>query len=464
MEMKMEHKLLFILLLVGMVSCQSEKGAAKPEKPNIIIIYTDDMGIGDLSCYNSGWALTPNIDKLAFGGLKFNRYYSASPVCSPSRVALTTGIFPTQLGINTYLDSRMDNAECEQFDFLDPTNPSMARVLKSAGYKTGHIGKWHMGGGRDVDDAPQITEYGFDEYTTTYEGPDPDPLITGSNWIWSESDSIERWDRTAYFVDKTLDFLGRHRGSPCFVNLWPDDMHDPWIPSEEFYGKKETWRSKETFLPVLEEYDRQIGRLMSGLEDLGILENTLVIFTSDNGPYPTYEQIRANGERGAKNSLYEGGINMPFIVFWPAKIKPGEVDDETVVCSVDLLPSLCAITGAELPEGFDYAGEDMSDALLGIRPQQREKDLMWDFGRNKFFNRPAQVQHQSPHLAIRRGNWKLLVNSDSTDVELFDIKKDGNESINVAGHHPELVAELSHKVINWYKTKRKIREDITFKD
>ncbi|WP_186754025.1 sulfatase family protein [Echinicola salinicaeni] len=448
-----------LLLLALLASCASKESMNSVKKPNIIVIYTDDMGMGDLSCYNSGWVKTPNIDQLAANGIKFNHYYTASPVCSPSRVSITTGMFPTEWGINTYLHHRKGNAQCEQLDYLDVSAPSMARVLKQVGYKTSHVGKWHMGGGRDVDDAPQITEYGFDEYTTTYEGPDPDKLITASNWIWSEKDSIERWERTGYFVDKTLDFLSRNEGEPCFVNLWPDDMHDPWVPSEEFYGKRKTWPSKPNFIPVLEEYDRQIGRLMAGLEEMGILENTLIIFTSDNGAYPTYEQIRTNSQRGAKCSLYEGGIRMPFIVSWPEVITPGKTDNESVISSVDILPTLCAITGAKLPEGFDLAGEDMSDALLGEKTQQRQKDIMWDFGRNRFFGRPRQPYHQSPHLAIRRDDWKLLVNSDSSRLELYDIKKDPNETTNIAEQYRDLAGELSHEVINWYLTKRVVREE-----
>ena len=456
--MKSAYKASIIVGVLMLLSFHSKKrGAEIAEKPNIIIIYTDDMGIGDLSCYNSGWMHTPNIDKLAAGGLKFNNYYTASPVCSPSRAAITTGIFPTELGINTYLHSREGNLKHEQFDFLDPKMPSMARILKKAGYRTGHIGKWHMGGGRDVDNAPQITAYGFDEYVTTFEGPDPDPLITASYWIWSEEDSIRRWERTEYFVDKTLDFLARNRDSPCFVNFWPDDMHDPWIPSEEFYGKKETWTTRETFVRLLLDYDKQIGRLMAGLRELGMYENTLVIFTSDNGAYPTFDQIRTNSQRGAKNSLFEGGLRMPFIVHWPAKIAPGEVNGVSVISAVDILPSLCAITGAQLPYGFKGSGENMSPTLLGTEIQQRVNDLMWDFGRNGFFNKPKQPHHQSQHLAIRRGDWKLLINSDSTDMELYNIKKDRNETTNIAHEHTVLASELSHKVINWYTTKRKKR-------
>lgn len=427
------------------------------QKPNIIIIYTDDMGIGDLSCYNSGWVTTPNIDKLASQGLKFNHYYTASPVSSPSRVGVTTGMFPTEWGINTFLNDRKSNANCEQFDYLDCNAPTIAKSLKAAGYNTAHIGKWHMGGGRDVDDAPQIPKYGFDEYVTTYEGPDPDPLITASNWIWSKQDSIQRWDRTSYFVDKTLDYLSRHKDKPCFINLWPDDMHDPWIPSSGYYSLPESWTSRDNFIAVLTQYDNEIGRLIDGIDNLGIRENTIIIFTSDNGALPTFDNTRTNGLRGSKNSLYEGGVNMPFIISWPGVIEEGGIDDETVVSSVDIYPSLCKITGAELIKGFEYSGEDMSVALLGKSTLKRTKDLMWDFGRNKYFNKPKQQKQRSPHLAIRRGNWKLLIDSDGNNVELYDIDKDPHETTNISYKHPKLVSELSNKVINWYFTKRNIR-------
>lgn len=450
------NKTNLLLSICGGLTCAFT--AQAQEKPHVIIIYTDDMGIGDLSCYNSGWATTPNIDKLASQGLKFNHYYTASPVSSPSRAALTTGMFPTEWGINTFLHERKGNANCEQLDYLNSSAPSMARSLKEVGYATAHIGKWHLGGGRDVDDAPQITAYGFDEYVTTYEGPDPDPLITASNWIWSERDSIKRWDRTSYFVDKTLSFLSRHKDTPCFVNLWPDDMHDPWIPEAKFFGNRKSWVGKENFLSVLKEYDKQIGRLLDGIKKLGISENTLIIFTSDNGALPTFEQVRTNGQRGSKVSLYEGGVRMPFIISWPAKIKAGEVDDESVVNSVDIYPSLCSLVGAKMPKGFNYSGENMRKALLGIKTQERKKDMMWDFGRNRFFGRPPQPHHQSPHLAIRRGDWKLLVNSDKTRLELYNVKKDPNETTNLSAKYPKLSSELSDKVINWYLTKRKVRE------
>ncbi len=451
----MNNKLLLTTLcgtLPGLGAAQAQTPTSAT-KPNVIIIYTDDMGIGDVSFANNHWVLTPNIDRLAAEGMVMNHYYSAAPVSSPSRVGITTGMFPLQWGINTFLQERRGNAACEQFDFLSASAPSMARSFKAAGYHTGHFGKWHMGGGRDVYNAPSIPSFGFDEYASTWESPDPDPQITGdSTWIWSDKDPVKRWNRTAYFVDKTLDFLARHKGEPCFVNLWPDDMHTPWVYGPEAMIDKKGWSTPPNFDKVLVEYDRQIGRFLDKLKEMELEENTIVIFTSDNGPSPSFEQQRTNMQRGCKNSLYEGGIHMPFVIRWPGHIAPGTVDDQTVICSVDLFPSLCAIVGAPLPDDYQLSGEDLSTALTGT-PQTRQKDLMWDFGRNSHFNRPPGA-NRSPHLAIRRGDWKLLMNASGEQVELYNVVEDPNEAQNVAADHPKMVQDLSIAVLKWWDGRR----------
>jgi arylsulfatase A-like enzyme len=154
---------------------------------------------------------------------------------------------------------------------------------------------------------------------------------------------------------------------------------------------------------------------------------------------------------------------MPFIVHCPAKVAPGGINDESIICAVDILPSLAYITGADLPKGFEGDGEDMGETLLGTETQKRKTDLMWDFGRNEFFRNPAQPYHQSQHLAIRRGDWKLLVNSDGTELALYNLKKDRSETTDMADKHPELSAELSNKVIDWYKTEGKVRTEMPIK-
>ena len=213
-------------------------------KPNILFILTDDMGYGDVGCYGGKFAPTPNLDRLARDGIRFTQYYSVSPICSPSRAGVTTGMFPARWNITSFLQTRKGNRACEQADFLDPQAPSLARTLKAAGYATAHFGKWHMGGGRDVTNAPPFAAYGFDEHAGTWESPEPHPDITATNWIWSPHDKVKRWDRTAFFVDKTLDFLRRHKGQSCYVNLWPDDTHTPWCPRRSVWDSIPTGRTR----------------------------------------------------------------------------------------------------------------------------------------------------------------------------------------------------------------------------
>ena len=203
------------------------------QKPHIIIILADDLGPGDLGCYGGKIAPTPNLGRLAKEGTRFTQYYAASPICSPSRCALLTGCYPGRWKITSFLQTRADNRGCEQDNFLNPRAPSLARLLRAAGYRTAHIGKWHLGGGRDVKDAPKFAAYGYDEHVGTWESPAPHPDITATNRVWSNKDKVKRWDRTALFVERTLDLLKCNRGSPCFVNLWLDDPHTPWVPSAD---------------------------------------------------------------------------------------------------------------------------------------------------------------------------------------------------------------------------------------
>lgn len=436
---------LLLFLTFGLMHSNAQSN----DKPNIIIILTDDMGYGDISCFNSGYMSTPNIDRMAEEGTKFTQYYSGSPICSPSRVSILTGMYPANWNFTTFLNDRKSNLEAEQANWLNTHAPSMAKVFKNSGYAVGHFGKWHMGGGRDVQNAPNFPKYGFDEHISTYESPDPDPLITATDWIWSPKDSIKRWERTRYFVDKTLDFLKKHRGEPCLVNLWPDDMHTPWVPNEEKQGKRDTYDSEENFQLVLEEYDRQIGRLLDGLKELGIDDNTIVIFTSDNGPLPNFNDNRSAGLRGTKLSLYEGGVRMPFIVKWPGHVAKGKTDSTSVISATDLMPSLSAMAGVELPPNYKGDGEDRHEAFLGT-PSERKGDIYWEYGRNAYaFNYPRKEDFKSPNLAIRSGDWKLLVDYHRNNVELYNIVEDKFETKNVAKEHPDLVRDLKDKLVTW---------------
>jgi arylsulfatase A-like enzyme len=424
--------------------------------PNIIYILTDDMGYSDISCFGGQIVPTPNIDRIAKNGRKFTNYYSAAPICSPSRAGLLTGMYPGRWNFSTYLDNKKHNRNAQQADFLDPAAPSIAKFFKKAGYATGHFGKWHMGGGRDVKNAPGFEQYGFDEHASTYESPDPDPLITATDWIWSDKDSIKRWERTKYFVDKTLDFLSRHKGQPCFINLWPDEVHTPWVPGKDTLKRE----SEAAFKLVLKEYDVQMGRLLDGLKKLGIEKNTIIIFTSDNGPLPTFNGSRAIGLRGSKLSLYEAGIRMPFIISWPGHIPTGTIDSSSAVSAIDIIPSLAKLSKVSLPKDYPGDGIDRSDVLLG-KPKARNKEIFWEYGRNDIafaYPKGNNINNRSPNLAVLSGDWKLLMNSDGTDIQLYNIRKDRSESNNIKGSEPAVVAELKDKLLQWWSSLPKLTQ------
>ncbi|MFD1771038.1 sulfatase-like hydrolase/transferase [Sphingobacterium suaedae] len=429
-------------------------------KPNIILILADDLGLGDIGCY-FGRYKTPNIDKIAEQGRRFTQYYSASPICSPSRVGILAGQIPAKLHFTTFLNTREDNRRKEQVDYLDPSVPTVAKLLKAGGYATAHFGKWHMGGGRDVQNAPNFDRYGFDEWASTYESPDPDPALTATNWIWSDQDSVKRWNRTAYLVDKTLSFLKRHNGQPCYINLWTDDVHTPWIVSDEYVGHRmEKPQSERNFEVVLAEFDRQLGRLLAGLVEMGVDQNTVLIFTSDNGPLPNFRQDRSAGLRGSKLSLYEGGIRMPFIIRWPEKIRKNSVDSLSVVSALDLLPTLVALAGVEVQGNMEiFDGEDRSAVWLG-KPSSRKKPLYWEYGRNStYFNTP-KPPNRSPALAYRKGNWKFLMNIDGSQQELYDLECDPKEQHNLSMKHPKKIRRFRDRLMDWWADLPPFDEDI----
>jgi arylsulfatase A-like enzyme len=437
------------LLLAFVVGLGFSLAAA--ERPNIVFVFADDLGPGDLGCYSGTIAPTPQIDRMAAEGTRFAQYYSAAPICSPSRVGCATGMFPARWNITSFLQERKGNGACEQADFLDPRAPSIARQLKAAGYATAHFGKWHMGGGRDVVDAPKFAAYGFDEHAGTYESPEPDPDITATNWIWSAQDKVKRWDRTAFFVEKTLDFLKRHAGQPAFINVWLDDTHTPWVPDEAAQDNKPAAQTPERLQRVIAEMDRQIGRLLEGIDKLGINQQTLVIFASDNGALPTLKGQRSAGLRGSKLSLYEGGIRLPFIARWPGHVPASRVDDTAVMAAVDLLSTFCALGGAALPTDVTLDGEDQSAVLLGDS-KPRTKPLFWEYGRNNQSFAYPPGRDRSPNLAMRDGNWKLLVNADGSGAELYDVVADRSESRDVAAEHPEIAKRMTEQLLQWRKS------------
>lgn len=253
--------------------------------------------------------------------------------------------------------------------------------------------------------------------------------------------------------------MKKHKGQPCFVNLWPDDVHTPWVPRKdaEYTGNYPMNPQEEAaFKLVLKEYDVQIGRLLDGLKEIGQDKNTIIIFTSDNGPLPSFRGSRAAGLRGSKLSLYEGGTRMPFAISWPGHIKAGTVDGQSELCSIDLIPSLTKMAGIKLPKSYAGDGIDRSSVFYG-KPSLRGKDLYWEYGRNDIAFKYPKGKDKSPNLAIRSGQWKLLMNSDGTNVQLYDILKDKNETTNLVTSQPKIADTMKIKLLAWWNSLPKLK-------
>lgn len=443
-------------LIMGSASLLLSAQAVEPVRPNVIFILTDDSGRGDWSCYGGNQGATPNIDRLAGEGTQFTQFYVASPICSPSRVAFTTGVFPARALINNYLHSRAGNAASEQANWLDTKWPTVARTLKSAGYATAHFGKWHMGGGRDVQDAPLPSAYGFDESHVNCEGLGPRFVDFGdakeATLNTADHQKYFRYDFTQYWVDRSIDFIKRHQSEPFYLELWPQDVHTPHTPSEAALKRVDAPglpANQHPFRAVLNEYDHQIGRFMDALNDLGLDKTTIVVFAADNGPEPSFGHARTLGQRGMKWSLYEGGIHEPLLVRWPGKIPAGKVNTTSVLSSVDYFATICALVGVKPPADSTFDGTNMERAWRGGN-ETRSTPLFWEYGRNSRFLYPrSDPNDQSPNIAVRDGNWKLLINADGTHAQLYDLATDPKENKNLANENPDETARLRAMALKW---------------
>ncbi|WP_146524667.1 sulfatase-like hydrolase/transferase [Novipirellula artificiosorum] len=449
------------IALLAVVFGQAPAVANSADQPNIVLVFIDDMGWGDFSCFGNEDARTPNIDRLATEGVRFEQFYVNSPICSPSRTAISTGQYPQRWRITSFLNNRKDNHRRGMAQWLDPKAPMLARSLHQAGYATGHFGKWHMGGQRDVNEAPAITDYGFDESLTNFEGMGPKllplTLKPGQNEpgrIWGGAESLGegyRWmlrsEITSGFVDAAIPFIDKaeEADKPFYVNLWPDDVHSPFWPPVETWGDG----SKRTlYLSVLESMDKQLGRLFDRIrDDDGLRNNTLILVCSDNGPEQGAGE--AGPYRGFKTHLYEGGLRSPLIVWGPKFVKKqNHVDKRSAFSAIDLVPTLLELTHTPFPDDTAFDGEPLVNTLLG-EGGSRKAPI--------FFRRPPDRDsfygdEDLPDLAVRSGRWKLLCEYDGTEVELYDLRDDPAESKNVAVGHAEVANQLTKSLLEWHQS------------
>ena len=438
----------WLLLSIGLFSSPCLAAVAPdPVKPNIVFIFADDWGWGDLSCHGHPWLQTPNIDRLAREGIDFKQFNVLNPVCSPSRAAAMTGLYPARFCIHQHFAPGI-NLKRGMPDWLDPQAPNIARLLKDAGYRTGHFGKWHLTN-TGVVAAPPLAAYGFDE-SASFNGPQP-------------AREQAKIDATAA---NTVRFIRESNGRPFFVNVWLHETHTPHVPSAAAMEKwKHLDEQRQVYAAVVTDGDDAVGDILEALREAGVEDDTIVVFSSDNGPewtsprkamqedktvnargYDTFYSVgETGGLRGRKRSLFEGGVRVPFIVRWPGRAPAGVKNDATVVTAVDLLPTLCAAAGVPLPDGYQGDGENLLAALTGD-PVIRTRPIFWEWRGN------ATEPDWWPRLAVREGDWKLVLTADADRVELHDLADDRPERHDVAQDNPAVVERLTRLALEWKAT------------
>lgn len=443
--------------------------AAQLNRPNIVFLLADDLGQRDLGCYGSTFYETPNLDQMAKEGARFTQAYAACPVCSPTRASVATGQWPQRTGVTDYIgapqpakwrrNTKLSPAPYSEQLALEET--TIAETLKAAGYATMHAGKWHLGPegywpenqGFDVNmgGIDRGGPYGGKKYFSPY----------GNSRLPDGPDGEHLPDRLA---SECARFIEANKDRPFFVSYWFYDVHTPLMAREDLRVKYEAKRKKLGLSPqfgregerdvrlvqehavyagMVEAMDQAVGTVLRKLNELGLREKTLVIFTSDNGGLSTSEGSPTSNHplRAGKGWLYEGGIREPLIVRWPGMVKPGTVID-TPVSSPDFLPTLTEVAGANLPEKYPGDGISLVSVLKGgpspVRP------LFWHYPH--YGN-----QGGAPGSAVREGDWKLIEWQEDGRKELYNLRDDIGEQQNLAASQPARVQELQGKLAAWRK-------------
>ncbi len=424
-------------------------------RPNIVFILADDLGYTDLGCYGSQFYETPHIDRMAAEGIRFTDGYTCGPNCQPTRAALISGQYTPRTGVYTVGSierfnwrSRtlrpVDNVEQLPLDRI-----TIGQALKSAGYRTGYFGKWHLGDGGDYHPAAR----GFDEAIVS----------AGKHFDFVTRPKVEYPPGTYladFLTDKSVDFIRRHKEGPFFLVVGHFAVHSPHEAKEEwirhFEGKTPVAGHRSpVYAAMIASLDESVGRILATLKELGLAENTLVIFSSDNGGVGGYQRegIASGGItdnaplRGGKGMLYEGGIRVAYIFWWPGVIPPGTVCS-VPICGVDLYPTLLEVAGAQFPEGYPLDGESYLSLLKsGGKAQPKDRALYWHFpgylggGKNTWRTTPVGV--------IREGDWKLLEFFEDGRVELYNLREDIGEQHDLAAKFPEIAKKLHEKLKAW---------------
>ncbi|HKB39782.1 MAG TPA: sulfatase [Gemmataceae bacterium] len=437
----MNTRNVFLLAASLLAAAWAGPASAAPRPPNVVIVFTDDQGYGDLGCYGAKDFQTPNLDRLAKEGVRFTDFYVAQPVCSSSRCALLTGCYPNRLGIVGALNPTARHG-------ISDDERTIAQVLKTRKYATAIFGKWHLG--HHARFLP--TRHGFDEYFGLPYSNDmwpkhptakfpPLPLIDGERTVEQNPDQSKL---TTRYTERAVKFIEKNRDRPFFLYLAHTMPHVPLFVSDKFKGKSK----QGLYGDVIMEIDWSVGQLLDALKKHGLEENTLVLFSADNGPWLMYGNHAGSAGplREGKMTCFEGGVREPFLARWPGKIPAGSVCREPAM-TIDLLPTIARLAGAELP-ARKIDGKDIWPLLSGERGAKPPHEAY-------FFYWLKELQ------AVRSGKWKLHLPHSYTrpnppgadgkpgkgeqrkiELALFDLEKDIGETTNVADKHPDVVKRL----------------------
>ncbi len=431
---------------------QQLAGRPRKDKPNIIFILADDLGWTELGCYGNRFNETPNLDRMASQGILFTDAYAASPYCSPTRASFVTGQYAARVGINAWL-APWDPKH------LSADQITIAEMLKRAGYATGIIGKWHLTGyaNHGAEEVPP-SQHGFDE-TIISENRG----IGGGSYFYPYHFNREvkkRLPGKEYLIDRmnleAVEFIERHKNRPFFLYYSHYAVHTQVHGKDELVAKYATEEVKA--YPVesrkrkhnnphlaaqLEVIDEGVGMIMKKLDKLGLAENTILVFFSDNGGSLS---VTSNAPlRGGKGELYEGGIREPLIVYWPKVVKSGGVCTAPVV-SCDFYPTFLEAADIEPDSRQHLDGISLLPVLEHPRADLKRNALYWYF--------PYKIGDRSPHGAVRMGSWKLIEFFDTGELELYNLAKDIGEKNNLADKYPKKVADLRKRLTAWQKDVR----------
>lgn len=471
------QRLIILCHALLLLSCQqenqnNEKNAKKinVDRPNIIFIMADDLGYADLGCYGSSYARTPHLDKLASQGIKFTQFYASSAVCTPTRAAVLSGKYPLRFNITKHFGNKEHYFTTEAV--------TIPKLLKQKGYYSSHIGKWHLGGFDTTDinrrrkglaARPGPLEHGFDHYLAALRyGLKVERRLfkdAGKHLVENEqylpTDSAHWTDININYAINVMEKCHEER-KPFFINLWFDTPHTPYesapepyyghykdkIPDPEngHYNNANQKGDGDFYYSMIEHMDAGIGRLIGKLEELGIRENTLIVFTSDNGPSYRGEP----GEyKAGKADLHEGGIRVPMIASMPSVVPKG-IESNVLSNTIDLLPTFCAFAHTSYPQDID--GINLKKLFLEQEIPD-ERIMFWQLKNYKWYPQPGQKPTPFTELVVRQGNWKLLADTLAPQL-LYNLATDSKEQQNLLIQYPEKADSLFQKALSFWKEER----------